>query len=76
MQLTTSSVIKIATAIAIAAVVILQALQSNEQGKIEKISEAILTLEHKVSTELDTLEKEEKTRTQMPSASPSAANVQ
>jgi len=60
MALKSSSIVKIAAAIAIAAVVIMQALQSNEQCKMEKISEAILTLEQKVSTELEAVEKEEK----------------
>ena len=57
MALKSSSIVKIAAAIAIAAVVIMQALQSNEQCKMEKISEAILTLEQKVSTELEAVEK-------------------
>jgi hypothetical protein len=68
-----SSIVKIGAAVAVAAVIILQALQSNEQGKIEKISDAILSLEQKVSTELEAVEKEEKAKAAAlaPSVSPS-----
>jgi sulfite exporter TauE/SafE len=67
-----SSIVKIGAAVAVAVVIILQALQSNEQGKIEKISDAILSLEQKVSTELEAVEKEEKAKA-LPSVSPSAS---
>jgi hypothetical protein len=69
-ELKTSNIVKIAAAIGIAAIVILQALQGNEENKVEKISDAILTLEKKVSTELEAVEKE-KTESKNPSVSPS-----
>jgi hypothetical protein len=69
-ELKTSSLVKIGAAVGVAVIIILQALQSNETNKMEKISDAILTLEHKVSTELEAVEKEEKAK-----ASPSAASA-
>jgi hypothetical protein len=70
-EIKTSHVVKIAAAVGIAAIVILQTLQSNEENKVEKISDAILTLEKKVSAELETVEKEEQAKTANPSPSPS-----
>jgi hypothetical protein len=74
MEFKTSHLVKIAAAVGIAAVVIMQALQSNESGKIEKISDAILTMEKKVSAELEAVEKEqerEKVNAALPIISPS-----
>jgi cytoskeletal protein RodZ len=67
-----STLVKIAAAVGIAAVVIMQAITSNREDKLEKISDAILTLEQKVSTELEAVEKEEKAKA-APSVSPSAS---
>jgi hypothetical protein len=70
MEIKASHLVKIAAAVGVAAIIVLQALQSNEGNKIEKISEAILTLEQKVSTELEAVEKEEKAKVQaVPAAS-------
>jgi hypothetical protein len=71
MEFKTSQIVKIAGAVGVTVIIILQALQSNETNKMEKISDAILALEQKVSTELEAVEKDEKAKIPSPSPSPS-----
>jgi hypothetical protein len=68
-----SNVVKIAAAVGIALVVIMQAITSNKEDKLEQISNAIMKMEEKVSAELETVEKDEQETKAALEKSPSPA---
>jgi peptidoglycan hydrolase CwlO-like protein len=60
-DLTPSSIIRIAVAIGVGALIIMQVLQSGNQSdpeKLQKITDALTTMQQKVTTELDANEKD------------------